>query len=161
MTNKQRHLKQEKRSIDLKSLAECAECTCFNLRKAARVVTQLFDESMRSIGLRGTQFTLLAHTLAHGPITVSKLADILVTDRTTLARNLEPLEKNGFIEVQQGEDRRTRMLSITDEGRNKVAEAFPLWKKTQDEIKEMIGIENWKSMMSDVSGLVEQLQETQ
>ncbi len=145
--------------LNSKALAECRECTCFNLRKATRVVTQLFDEAMRSTGLRGTQFSLLAHTYAMGPITVTGLAEAMVTDRTTLARNLEPLEKNGLLKVEPGEDRRMRIVSITEEGRKKLAEAFPLWKKTQDEIKGMMGLDSWTSMVSKISDLVNQIQE--
>ncbi|MGH7851674.1 MAG: MarR family winged helix-turn-helix transcriptional regulator [Thermodesulfobacteriota bacterium] len=145
--------------LDPGSIVECSECTCFNMRKAARVVTQLFDDSMRPTGLRGTQFALLVHTYAMGPIAVSKLAEAMVTDRTTLARNLELLDKNGLVRVEDGDDRRTRIVSITDDGRKRLARAFPYWKKTQDEIKEMMGRDEWSAMISRVSRLVNQVQE--
>lgn len=145
--------------LDPKGFAECSECTCFNMRKAARVVTQLFDDSMRLTGLRGTQFALLVHTCVMGPIALSKLAEAMVTDRTTLARNLELLEKNVLVTVEDGDDRRTRIIAITDDGRKKLAEAFPCWKKTQDEIKEMMGRDEWSAMISLVSRLVNQVQE--
>ncbi len=145
--------------LDPRAFAECSECTCFNLRKATRVVTQLYDDRMRSSGLRGTQFALLVHAHAMGPVALTKLAEAMVTDRTTLARNLEPLEKNGFIEVEDGEDRRTRIVDITEKGRAKLAEAFPAWKKAQDEIKKMMGQDKWLSMMSQVSLLVDQIKE--
>ncbi len=145
--------------LDPRTVAECSECTCFNLRKATRVVTQLFDDRMRSSGLRATQLALLVHAHAMGPVALTKLAEAMVTDRTTLARNLEPLEKNGLIEVGGGEDRRTRIVGITEKGRKKLAEAFPIWKKAQDEIKEMMGQDKWSSMMSLVSLLVDQIKE--
>lgn len=152
------HHKNNTSGLDVNSLAECTECTCFNLRKATRVVTQLFDDAMRSTGLRGTQFSLLAHTYGMGPITLTKLAEEMVTDRTTMARNLEPLEKSGLLRVEPGDDRRTRVVTITAEGRKKLAEAFPLWKKTQDEIKKMMGRGEWASMVSSMSELVNQIQ---
>ena len=145
--------------VDLRTLAECRECTCFNLRKAARAVTQLYDDSMRPTGLRATQFALLVHTLAMGPIALSKLAEAMVTDRTTLARNIELLEKSGLVEARDGDDRRTRIVNITEKGRKKLAEAFPYWKKTQDEIKKIMGQDSWSAMMSQASLLVNQVME--
>lgn len=143
---------------DLKALAECSECTCFNLRKATRAVTQLFDEAMKPAGLRVTQFSLLAHLSAMGPIALTKLAEAMVTDRTTMARNLEPLEKSGLLEVEAGDDRRTRIVTITEEGRRRLSEALPLWKKAQDEVKKVMGLEGWTSMISNISDLVNRIQ---
>ena len=144
--------------IALKDLAECGQCTCFNLRKASRIVTQYFDDSMRSIGLRGTQFTLLVNVFAYSPITVTRMSEIMVTDRTTLGRNLLPMEKSGFIKVEPGDDRRTRIVKITDAGKRKLAEAYPLWKETQENIKQKMGLENWGSMISNISNLVDRMQ---
>jgi DNA-binding MarR family transcriptional regulator len=114
---------------------------------------------MRPTGLRGTQFALLVHTYAMGPISLSKLADAMATDRTTLTRNLELLEKNALVRVEDGDDRRTRIVSITDDGRKRLARAFPYWKKTQDEIKKMMGLDDWSAMISRVSRMVNQVQE--
>jgi len=153
------NMKETKPQMDLKALAECGQCTCFNLRKASRIVTQYFDDSMRSIGLRGTQFTLLANAFAYSPITVTRMAEIMVTDRTTLGRNLLPMEKNGLIKVEQGDDRRTRIVQITDAGEKKLEEAYPLWKETQESIKQKIGSQNWSTMISNISNLVDQMQQ--
>jgi len=145
------------KELDLVSITECRECTCSNLRKGMRVVTQLFDNAMRSINLRGTQYTLLVLVLALGPISVSKLAEEMVTDRTTLSRNLEPMRRNGLIKIGRGEDRRTRIVKITDSGRKKLEEAYPIWRKTQEDIKTKLGIENWASMMTSLSELVNRI----
>ncbi|MEW6145060.1 MAG: MarR family winged helix-turn-helix transcriptional regulator [Thermodesulfobacteriota bacterium] len=144
--------------LDPKALAECRECTCFNLRKATRVVTQFYDDNMRPTGLRGTQFALLAHTQAMGPVALSKLAEVMVTDRTTLARNLEPLEKSGLVEVEDGDDRRVRIINITEEGRKKLSEAYPYWQRTQEEIKKMMGQYEWTALTSRLSVLVDRVQ---
>jgi DNA-binding MarR family transcriptional regulator len=154
------NMKETKPQMDLKALAECGQCTCFNLRKASRIVTQYFDDSMRSIGLRGTQFTLLANAFAYSPITVTRMAEIMVTDRTTLGRNLLPMEKRGLIKVGPGDDRRTRIVQITDAGEKKLEEAYPVWKKTQENIKQKIGSQNWSTMISNISNLVDQMQES-
>lgn len=145
-------------NFDLKSLAECRECTCFNLRKATRAVTQVYDDAMRPAGLRVTQFTLLAYTYAIGPVPLTKLADAMVTDRTTLARNLEPLVKEGFLSIENGKDRRSRIISITDDGLGKLTEAYPLWKRTQDDVKKKMGQDNWSSMISHALLLVDRTQ---
>jgi len=113
---------------------------------------------MRSIGLRGTQFTLLASAFAYSPITVTHMAEIMVTDRTTLGRNLLPLEKNGLIKVEPGDDRRTRIVKLTDAGKEKLQEAYPLWKKAQEDVKMKMGSQNWSSMISNISNLVDQMQ---
>jgi DNA-binding MarR family transcriptional regulator len=154
MDNMYRDRVRRNKKLELASIMECRECTCFNLRKAARVVTQLFDNAMRSVNLRATQFTLLALAFAHGPITVTKLSGEIVADRTTLSRNLNPMEKSGLIRIEQGDDRRTRIVVITDSGKRKLEEAYPLWKKTQHEIKEAMGNEKWSSLISNTAELV-------
>lgn len=154
MDNMQREKVRENKRLGLSAIMECRECTCFNLRKAARVVTQIFDNAMRSINLRATQFTLLALAFAHGPITVTRLSDEMVADRTTLSRNLNPMEKSGLIRIEQGDDKRTRIVVITDSGRRKLEEAYPLWEKAQREIKEAMGADKWGSLISNASELV-------
>ena len=114
---------------------------------------------MRPIGLRGTQFTLLVNAFAYSPITVTRMSEIMITDRTTLGRNLLPMEKSGFIKVEPGDDRRTRIVNITDAGKRKLTEAYPLWKETQEDIKQKMCLENWSSMISNISNLVERMQE--
>ncbi len=84
-------------------------CVCFNIRKSARAITQLYEDALRPTGLRATQFTLLVATRVMGTATISGLAKGLVMDRTTLTRNMKPLEKHGFIRITPGkEDRRER-----------------------------------------------------
>ena len=143
---------------DWNKISECRECTCFNLRKAARFVTQIYDDAMRPTGLRNTQFSLLVHASAMGPVSLMKLAQAMATDRTTIARNLEPLEKDGLLKIQDGKDRRSRMISITDKGLRKLNEAYPIWKKTQDEVKSVIGFEDWSNMLSHINAAIERLQ---
>lgn len=144
-------------NLDLREIAECRECTCFNMRKATRVVTQIYDDAMRPTGLRATQFALLVHTYAIGPVALTKLADVMATDRTTIARNLEPLEKEGLLCIEDGEDRRSRIIRITDDGCRKLAGAYPLWKRTQDEVKKLMGTDEWSQMMDKVSVMADRL----
>jgi len=111
--------------------AEVATCVCFNLRKAARAVTQLYDAVLRPSGLRVTQFSILAVLSRSGPLTQSRLASATVTDRTTLTRNLRLLEAKGLIRVERGADRRQREVGLTEPGRKALAKAYPLWKEAQ------------------------------
>ena len=83
-----------------------ANCTCFNLRKAARAVTQAYDKEMKPSGLRATQFSLLRMVAKLGPVGIKDLAKALVMDRTTLGRNLKVLSDRDLLEIGEGDDRR-------------------------------------------------------
>ena len=138
-------------------IAKCNECTGFNLKKATRVIQNLFDEAFRPVGLEGTQYTVLAHIFVHGPISLTKVADLMHVDRTTLARNLAPLEKKCLVEIKPGSDKRAKIINITDRGKEVLTQAYPIWKKIQKRIKETLGFDNWESMISNLSGLVSEI----
>ena len=129
-------------------------CACGNLRKAARAVTQLFDEALRPAGLRATQFGILGATMVMGPVTVTKLAEVTVTDRTTLTRNLRLLAKKGLIRIQTGNDRREREVTLTDRGREALAKGYPFWQKAQTRVVKGLGEEQWKSLREGLSAVV-------
>jgi len=126
-------------------------CTCFKLRKAARTVTQLFDETLKPCGLLVTQFTILVAVAAAGSGTMNELAQILVMDRTTLTRNLKPLERQGFITIEPGADQRTRVIQLTVQGRLVLATALPLWEQAQTEVVQGLGQERWNTLLSHLS----------
>lgn len=134
--------------------SKAAECVCGSLRKAARAVTQLYDEALRPIGLRVTQFGILGATMAMEPVTVSRLAEATVTDRTTLTRNLKLLEKQDLIRVNSGNDRREREVTLTDQGREAVAKAYPLWLKAQRHVVKSLGEERWQALRQELSAVV-------
>ncbi len=142
------------RELYISDLADCPNCACFNLRKAARAVTQLYDNILRPTGLRATQFSLLVATSLSGPITVTRLAEMGVIDRTTLTRNFKPLEKRGLIEVALGEDRRTRVVRLTRRGKEALRKALPLWKKGQAHIIRELGMERWSALKANLSDVV-------
>lgn len=137
-----------------RSIEQTPECACFNLRKAARAVTQYYGEALKPSGLRATQFTLLVAIYNAGPITINRLAERLIMDRTTLTRNLRPLEKQGLIESASGEDRRTRAVTLTDRGREVLSQALPLWEQAQRQIVELLGRERWGEMLEHLSETV-------
>jgi DNA-binding MarR family transcriptional regulator len=137
-----------------KFAGEGPRCLCFNLRKAARAITQLYDEALRQTGLRVTQVSILGVTNRLGPVTVSRLAEATVTDRTTLTRNLKLLEKRGLIRVTTGNDRRQREVILTDRGHEALAKVYPLWKKVQTQVAKNFGEERVEGLLSDLGAVV-------
>jgi DNA-binding MarR family transcriptional regulator len=129
-------------------------CTCGNLRTTARLITQLYDAFLQPSGLLVTQFKLLGALAAHGSIALSPLAEQLALDPTTLARNLKPLERDGLVSISIGEDRRTRLVHLTEQGQEVLAKALPLWEEAQAWIINQIGQERWRAMLSDWAALV-------
>jgi DNA-binding MarR family transcriptional regulator len=130
--------------MDGPTLDECLEmgktCACYNLRRAARAVTQVFDTYFDEIGLRATQFTVLAALAWSGqtPPTVTELADALVLEQSSLSRNLAVLERKGLVKLVPGADRRERIVTLTRTGRATLAKGYPLWKKAQATIAEAV-----------------------
>jgi DNA-binding MarR family transcriptional regulator len=123
-------------------------CACFNLRKASRVITQHFDEILKPSGLHVTQFTLLAAVAIVKSATINELAEILVMDRTTLTRNLKPLERESWLKSEPGQDQRTRVISLTANGEAVLAKALPLWKQAQSSVEEMLGQQRMSEMLA-------------
>lgn len=117
------------------------ECTCIALREATRQVTQIYDQALREVGLRVTQFSLLSNLERHGGLTISELAERLFMDRTTLTRNLRPLETQGLVRLAPGADRRSRAVELTDAGRDAIAAARPLWQQAERAFRRAMGRE--------------------
>ena len=134
-------------------------CACANLRKAVRAVSQLYDDAFRPIGLRATQFGLLGATGMLGPVTINRLAEAIVMDRTTLTRNLRPLEKQGLLQIKSGKDRREREVSITRRGQVVLAKGYPLWKKAQGKVVKGLGQERVNRLLKDLSAVVKVAQQ--
>ncbi len=131
-----------------------ANCTCFNLRKAARAVSHAYDEALKPSGLRGTQFSLLVVVRDRGPAGITELAKAMVMDRTTLTRNLKPLLARGLLEVVDGADRRRRPIAVTDPGRDAIARALPLWQQAQTRIAGGLGKARWAGLIADLDETV-------
>jgi DNA-binding MarR family transcriptional regulator len=126
-------------------------CTCGELRKAARAVTLLYDDAIKSSGLLSTQFGVLQVIYDIDSIRISDLADKLRMDRTTLTRNLSVLEREGFIKISQGKDHRTRIVAATQKGRSAVAKDTPLWNKVQLKVRQKMGESSWHELMQNLS----------
>ena len=116
----------------------CRDCTCSALRRASRAVTQHYEASFRGTGLRATQFTVLATLAQTGPMPLSALATMLGLERTTLTRNLGPLEKKGYVSTVADEDQRVRRIAITKKGEAAALAALDAWKQAQATVGEVI-----------------------
>ena len=113
-------------------------CTCFQLRKLTRRITKHYDSRLAPAGLRVTQYSLLAN-LRGGALAMSALAAHMEMDRTTLTRSLKPLADAGLVEVVPGKDARSRIVSITERGREAWSQARELWRRAQDEVNRALG----------------------
>jgi DNA-binding MarR family transcriptional regulator len=114
-------------------------CTNFKLRQLMRRVASHYDTEMARCGLKTTQYSLLSHVLKLGPIRPGDLADAMKMDASTLTRNLRPLVDAGWVSLQAGPDARSRLVDITDAGRDKRAEAQRHWKAAQNALNELLG----------------------
>lgn len=118
---------------------ECESCACFLARRSARLLTQYFDKALRPSGIRGTQFTLLVALIRFDrAVQPMELSEILGIERTTLTRNLQTLEESTFVKLGSGNDKRTRLISITASGRAAVKKAYPYWQKAQAKVTKEI-----------------------
>lgn len=116
------------------------DCNCFAVRQAARHVTQFYDQHLAPIGLTTSQWSLLAKLKGLGPMTINKLAADLVMDRTTLGRNIQPLEREGLIEIRPGAtDRRMKELHLTPAGAERVRAGVKLWAAAQARFEAAFG----------------------
>lgn len=116
-------------------------CQCKKLRSASRKITRIYDDALRPVGIKANQFTILIAVSLLGPVSITNLADKLGMERTTLTRNLLPLEKNRLIKLHAGHGR-TRNVLITTEGKAITKAAKPAWNKAQALVLKKIGKDN-------------------
>ncbi|ANN69262.1 MarR family winged helix-turn-helix transcriptional regulator [Bordetella bronchialis] len=117
-------------------------CNGAALRKANRRVTQLYDAVLAPCGLKASQRSILLHVERAGTPTMSELAHAIVLDRSALAHNLKPLERDGYlVQIRDEHDGRSRRVHLTPEGRRKLAEANRLWRQAQNRFERAYGAE--------------------
>ena len=114
-------------------------CMCLHVQRAARALARRFDEALKPVGLTNQQFSLLMSLNRPEPPRMKEVALLLALDRTTLTANLKPLERRGLATVMlDAGDKRSRRLTITPEGRALLAQAVPLWRRTEEDIEKVI-----------------------
>lgn len=114
-------------------------CHCANLRRATRMVTQLYDRMLAPSGLKVTQYSLLLYVKHLEPVNMTELAKHMGLDRTTLVRNAKPLETQGLIVSATGSDLRTHELRLTERGREVLEEATVMWHEAQQNLEAYLG----------------------
>ena len=133
-------------------------CLANNLHQTTRAVSRIYGEEMRACGIQRSQFAILANLESAGVVQLTELADLMFMDRTTLSRNLKPLEKSGLVHINKSpNDARARELSLSKEGKAKFPEALILWAKAQERVLKMFGKESWQALESTLYNLREQI----
>src|SRR3954447_21514343 len=129
-------------------------CLCLHLQRAARAVARRFDEALRPLGLTNGQFSLLMSLNRPEPPTLGAVASLLAMDRTTLTANLKPLERRGLVEVRiDGADRRSRRLVLTQQGRDLLQSALPVWQRQHRAIEELMAGADAEALRSELRAL--------
>jgi DNA-binding MarR family transcriptional regulator len=124
-----------------------AGCNCLALRQAARHVSQFYDQFLTTNGLRATQYSILARLQRKGPMSINALAADLVMDRTTLGRNILPLQRDGLISVRPGRiDRRSKELQLTKAGAARFRAASEGWRQAQERFEAAFGSKRAKEL---------------
>jgi DNA-binding MarR family transcriptional regulator len=123
-----------------------ARCACFDLRKATRAVSRLYDDCLRPLGLNITQYSLLRVIESEPQISVSTLGRYMVMDRTSVTRALAPLERDRLIRSRVGSDKRMRIVSLTKKGTKLIADAKSHWDEAQKTFLDLIGDRRWTVM---------------
>ena len=131
-------------------MSAAENCVCFNLRWVARAVTQFYDAEMRRHGIRPTQGTILSSLIAKESWDMAELSDWLGMDRTTLVRNLRPLQRDGFVEVSGGGRGNRVEITITAKGRKQIEKLTPAWKSAQCAVVKTLGEKRWSAILSDL-----------
>jgi len=132
-------------------LPSASPCTCGRLRRAARALTQLYDDLMAPSGLRVTQYSLLNTLATRGTSRMSDLARMLLLDRTALSRTLDPLVDRGYVAIVPGRDARTREISLTRNGAKAVRSAKPHWRRAQAHVAAQIGAPRLDALISTLA----------
>ncbi len=129
-------------------------CHCMALRRAARRVSEGYDEALAPSGLRATQFSILALLAGEGGLTVNELAQRLELDRTTTGKNLRPLHRDNLVEVRVSRiDRRSRAIALTTTGRDRLRLAAPLWSAAQQQFEAAHGKRRSRALRDQVNSL--------
>ncbi len=136
-------------------------CINFNLRKAARAVTAIYDRSLAPVGITSTQFSIMIALAYYPEHSMSALSKFLVMDRTTLTKNLKPLMREKLIEPAAGEDRRQRLLKLSRKGLAVLDKAYPLWTAAQQQVSDVLGQDQMHGLYRTLHKVSSQLNESE
>ena len=134
-------------------------CTCGSLRKASRRISQFYDSALAPVGIKSTQFSILAEVdrgSVQGPVTMCELATAMVMDRSTLGHNLRPLQRDDLLSLQRAiADRRKRYVVLTGKGRSTLRRARRLWRGAEGRFESIFGKRHaaqLRAVLLDIAG---------
>ena len=139
------------------NLTKMENCVCSNLRWISRAVTRFYDAEMRRLGVRPTQTPILGALQAKAGWSMAELSDWLGMERTTLVRNLRPLEREGLIRTDGGGRGGRVEVMITEEGRKTLTKMLPAWRTAQDKVVGILGRERWSNLIHDLERVATEL----
>jgi DNA-binding MarR family transcriptional regulator len=142
------------KKLDLTSVENCA---CFNVRRVSRVITQFFDAEVRRYGIRPTQTPILGALQAKKGWSMAELSEWLGMERTTLLRNLRPLQRDGLVRAKGGGGKVE--LEITEKGRAALAKTLPAWRAAQDKVVAILGKDRWSDIIKDLQAVAAKLKD--
>jgi DNA-binding MarR family transcriptional regulator len=143
----ERAMKSGLGDLDLTGTGACA---AFNLKRAARTVTQSFDEALAAAGLRSTQFAILVAAAKNQPVSIGELASLTLSDPTTMTRNVRLMAREGLIAVPARGPKREKRVTLTAKGARALAQALPHWRAAQARFVDAFGGPAWKGMQRDL-----------
>jgi DNA-binding MarR family transcriptional regulator len=133
---------------------EPAICNCLALRQAARHATQLYDRHLAAEGLKTSQYSILAKLARLGPQSINALAAMMVMDRTTTTRAVQPLARDKLVAIAPGDDGRTRMVRVTPAGEKRAKAAAAHWREAQKEFEAGYGASEAERLRKELARVV-------
>lgn len=133
------------------------ECPGIRVRQVSRLLTRVYDEALRPVGVGTSQLSVLVAIAMFGEAgaRMGALAQVLVMQRTTLTRNLRPLEKAGWVRVGRSrDDARARVVTLTPSGERSIEAAYPLWEDAQRRIRDALGAGKMASLRAQLAEVV-------
>ncbi len=146
---------QEQTAAEI-GMASSAECVALRIRRMSRIITRIYDEALRPLGLTASQFTLLTIVAQRDGITASEIGAELDIEKSTLSRNLHRLEMLGLVQMDPPAGRHGRGLHLTPSGEEAILEAYPHWRRTQEKVASVLGSES-RSTIDELLASAEKL----
>lgn len=144
----------EDKKQTIRKISRDNPCLCFNIRKASRIITQVYEDSLRELGYTPSQIMILSGIRDLHSTTINELARALCTDRTTVSRNLRPLMKDGLIKPCDCADRRAKAVMLTEKGSAVFEEAAGIWYRQHQKISKAVGAQRMAKFLKEVNDIL-------
>ena len=122
-------------------------CMCGSFRRTSRALTQFYEQALRPIELRATQFTILQVLSRASEVSQGQLGEMLAMDSTTLTRTLAIMQRHGWIAERRGEDQRERRVRLSGAGQTKLNRAMVVWEEVQRRLCKQLGNQAWENLL--------------